>query len=222
MRSKTDNPGIVLLQILENTDFLITGLKNLNSSIKHYIDDLTRHKTVAEIMDALCFFPSIGVWVPFNEAWGQFDTETVADWTAANDPTRLVNAASGGNLRLCGDILDIHNYPAPAMPFYSSEFVVVLGEYGGIGYPIEGHLWWNKRNWGYIQFNNTDEVTAEYVKYATKLKEFIPQGMAAAIYTQTTDVEGEVNGFVTYDRKVVKMDKAKVNAINTEIINLLK
>ena len=180
------------------------------------------YKEWAEIMDALRFFPSIGVWVPFNEAWGQFDTEKVAEWTANNDPTRLVNAASGGNIRLCGDILDIHNYPAPAMPFYSSDFVVVLGEYGGIGYPIEGHLWWNKRNWGYIQFNNTDEVTAEYVKYATMLKDFIPQGMSAAIYTQTTDVEGEVNGFVTYDRKVTKMDKAKVNAINTEIINLLQ
>ena len=180
------------------------------------------YKEWAEIMEALRFFPSIGVWVPFNEAWGQFDTETVAEWTATNDPTRLVNAASGGNLRLCGDILDIHNYPAPAMPFHSSEFVVVLGEYGGIGYPIKDHLWWNKRNWGYIQFNNTDEVTAEYVKYATQLKKFIPQGMSAAIYTQTTDVEGEVNGFVTYDRKVVKMDKSKVNAINTEIINLLK
>lgn len=180
------------------------------------------YKEWAEIMDALRFFPSIGVWVPFNEAWGQFDTETVAEWTAANDPTRLINAASGGNLRLCGDILDIHNYPAPSMPFHSSEYVVVLGEYGGIGYPIKEHLWWNKRNWGYIQFNNTDEVTDEYVKYATMLKKFIPQGMAAAIYTQTTDVEGEVNGFVTYDRKVVKMDKAKVKAINTEIINLLK
>ncbi|MBQ8853765.1 MAG: beta-galactosidase [Alistipes sp.] len=182
----------------------------------------TYYKEWKEIMDALRFFPSIGVWVPFNEAWGQFDTETVAEWTAAYDPTRLINAASGGNLRLCGDILDIHNYPAPAMPFHSSDFVVVLGEYGGIGYPIKEHLWWNKRNWGYIQFNNTDEVTAEYVKYATKLKDFIPQGMSAAIYTQTTDVEGEVNGFVTYDRKVVKMDKAKVNKINTEIINLLK
>lgn len=182
----------------------------------------TYYKEWKEIMDALSFFPSIGVWVPFNEAWGQFDTETVAEWTAAYDPTRLINAASGGNLRLCGDILDIHNYPAPSMPFHSSDFVVVLGEYGGIGYPIKEHLWWNKRNWGYIQFNNTDEVTAEYVKYATMLKDFIPQGMSAAIYTQTTDVEGEVNGFVTYDRKVVKMDKAKVNKINTEIINLLK
>ena len=180
------------------------------------------YKEWGEIIDALRFFPSIGVWVPFNEAWGQFDTEKVAEWTANYDPTRLINAASGGNLRLCGDILDIHNYPAPTMPFHSSDYVVVLGEYGGIGYPMKDHLWWNKRNWGYIQFNSTDEVTAEYVKYATRLKDFIPQGMAAAIYTQTTDVEGEVNGFVTYDRKVVKMNKARVNAINTQIINLLK
>ena len=96
---------------------------------------------------------------------------------------------------------------------YSSDYVVVLGEYGGIGYPIEGHLWWNKRNWGYIQFNNTDEVTAEYVKYATMLKDFIPQGMSAAIYTQTTDVEGEVNGFVTYDRKVEKLDPETMRAV---------
>ena len=182
----------------------------------------TYYKEWSEIIDALRIFPSIGVWVPFNEAWSQFDTEKVADWTASYDPTRLVNAASGGNLRLCGDILDIHNYPAPTMPFHSSDFVVVLGEYGGIGYPIKEHLWGSKRNWGYIKFNNTDEVTAEYVKYAQMLKEFIPQGMSAAIYTQTTDVEGEVNGFVTYDRKVVKMDKAKVNAINTEVINTLK
>ena len=180
------------------------------------------YKEWSEIIDALRIFPSIGVWVPFNEAWSQFDTETVADWTASYDPTRLINAASGGNLRLCGDILDIHNYPAPTMPFHSSDFVVVLGEYGGIGYPIKEHLWGSKRNWGYIKFNNTEEVTAEYVKYATMLKEFIPQGMSAAIYTQTTDVEGEVNGFVTYDRKVIKMDKAQVKAINTEIINMLK
>jgi hypothetical protein len=107
------------------------------------------------------------------------------------------------------------------MPFHNADFVVVLGEYGGIGYPMKDHLWWNKRNWGYIQFNNTDEVTAEYVKYANQLKQFVPQGMAAAIYTQTTDVEGEVNGFVTYDRKVVKMNKNKVNAVNTQIINML-
>lgn len=181
----------------------------------------TYYKEWGEIMDALSFFPSIGVWVPFNEAWAQFDTEAVTEWTAQKDPTRLINAASGGNLRLCGDILDIHNYPAPSMPFHNANFVVVLGEYGGIGYPMKDHLWWNKRNWGYIQFNNTDEVTAEYVKYANQLKQFVPQGMAAAIYTQTTDVEGEVNGFVTYDRKVVKMNKNKVNAVNTQIINML-
>lgn len=175
-----------------------------------------------EVMDALRFFPSIGVWVPFNEAWGQFDTEQIAAWTKQYDPSRLVNAASGGNLRECGDIIDLHNYPAPAMPVHHAGFSVVLGEYGGIGYPMEEHLWWNKRNWGYIKFSSIAEVTDEYVKYAHELKPLIRQGLSAAIYTQTTDVEGEVNGILTYDRKVVKMDKERVRAVNQEIINCLK
>ena len=122
-----------------------------------------------EIMDLGVSHPSIVVWVPFNEAWGQFDTEKVVAWTKAYDPSRLVNPASGGNHRPCGDILDLHNYPGPDMFLFDAQRVTVLGEYGGIGLPLENHLWWNKRNWGYIQFKNSDEVTAEYVKYANEL-----------------------------------------------------
>ena len=96
--------------------------------------------------------------------------------------------------------------------------VNVLGEYGGIGLAVEDHLWWNKRNWGYIQFKNSDEVTAEYVKYAKQLKDFVKKGFSAAVYTQTTDVEGEVNGLMTYDRKVIKINEAQVRAINQEVI----
>ena len=135
----------------------------------------------SEVMEALRFFPSIVMWVPFNEAWTQFDTEAVAAWTKAKDPSRIINSASGGNMRECGDILDMHVYPRPNMPLYESDLVVILGEYGGIGCPIEGHLWWNKRNWGYIQFNDTERVTTEYTDYANDIKKFIPQGMSAAI-----------------------------------------
>ena len=142
--------------------------------------------------------------------------------TKAKDPSRIINSASGGNMRECGDILDMHVYPRPGMPLYESDLVVILGEYGGIGCPVEGHLWWNKRNWGYIQFDDADRVTNEYIDYARDIKKYIPQGMSAAIYTQATDVEGEVNGLVTYDRKVVKMDAERVKAINKEIINSLK
>lgn len=171
-----------------------------------------------EIMDLGVSHPSIVVWVPFNEAWGQFDTENVVAWTKAYDPSRLVNPASGGNHRPCGDILDLHNYPGPDMFLFDAQRVTVLGEYGGIGLPLENHLWWNKRNWGYIQFKNSDEVTAEYVKYANELKGFAKRGFSAAVYTQTTDVEGEVNGLMTYDRKVIKINEAKVKAANQSVI----
>lgn len=171
-----------------------------------------------EIMDLGVSHPSIVVWVPFNEAWGQFDTEKVVAWTKAYDSSRLVNPASGGNHRPCGDILDLHNYPGPDMFLFDAQRVTVLGEYGGIGLPLENHLWWNKRNWGYIQFKNSDEVTAEYVKYANELKGFVKRGFSAAVYTQTTDVEGEVNGLMTYDRKVIKINEAKVKAANQSVI----
>ena len=174
-----------------------------------------------EIMDLCVSHPSVVVWVPFNEAWGQFDTEKVAEWTKNYDPSRLVNPASGGNHRACGDILDLHNYPGPSMFLFDPQRVTVLGEYGGIGLPLENHLWWNKRNWGYVQFKNSDEVTAEYVKYANELKELVDRGFSAAVYTQTTDVEGEVNGLMTYDRKEIKINEAAVKKANQTVINQL-
>ena len=174
-----------------------------------------------EIMDMCISYPSIVVWVPFNEAWGQFDTEKVAEWTKNYDPSRLVNPASGGNHRACGDILDLHNYPGPNMFLYDPQRVTVLGEYGGIGLPLVNHLWWNKRNWGYVQFKNSDEVTAEYVKYADDLKGMVDRGFSAAVYTQTTDVEGEVNGLMTYDRKEIKINEAAVKKANQAVINQL-
>ena len=174
-----------------------------------------------EIMDLCMSNPSVVVWVPFNEAWGQFDTEKVAMWTKNYDPSRLVNPASGGNHRPCGDMIDLHNYPGPRMFLFDAERVNVLGEYGGIGLPLEGHLWWNKRNWGYIQFKSIDEVTAEYVKYARELQDMVRRGFSAAVYTQTTDVEGEVNGLMTYDRKKVKINESAVRKANQDVIKEL-
>lgn len=174
-----------------------------------------------EIMDLCISNPSVVTWVPFNEAWGQFDTEKVTAWTEAYDPSRLVNPASGGNHRACGDMLDLHNYPAPEMYLFDPQRINVLGEYGGIGLPLENHLWWNKRNWGYVQFKNSTEVTAEYVKYASQLQEMVSRGFSAAVYTQTTDVEGEVNGLMTYDRKVIKIDEDAVKKANQAVIREL-
>ena len=177
------------------------------------------YKEWGEIINDFKIFPSIVVWVPFNEAWGQFDTDEVVKFTREQDPSRLVNYASGGNFEKCsGDILDLHNYPDPEMYLYDPEYVNVLGEYGGIGLPVEGHLWQTDKNWGYIQYKNGDDVLKAYEGYAEELIELIRKGFAAAVYTQTTDVEGEVNGLMTYDRKVVKMDAERLAKINRTVI----
>ena len=170
-----------------------------------------------EIIDLVYSNPSVVVWVPFNESWGQFKTEDITAWTKTYDPSRLVNPASGGNFYRTGDILDLHNYPQPDLYLYDAERANVLGEYGGIGLALEGHLWQEDRNWGYVQFKNSEEATDEYVKYAEQLKKWIKVGFSAAVYTQTTDVEIEVNGLMTYDRKVIKMDEERLRKINQEI-----
>jgi len=175
-----------------------------------------------EIMDYLYSNPSIVTWVPFNEAWGQFKTAEMAEWTKAYDPSRLVNPASGGNFYPVGDMLDLHNYPGPNMYLYDGQRPTVLGEYGGIGLALEGHLWATDKNWGYVQFKSPKEVTDEYVKYGESLLKFIKAGFSAGVYTQTTDVEGEINGLMTYDRKVVKIDEQRLREINQKICKSLE
>ena len=174
-----------------------------------------------EIMDCLYSYPCIGVWVPFNEAWGQFKTPEIAAWTKQYDPTRLVNPASGGNHYTCGDILDLHRYPEPEMYLYDAQRVTVLGEFGGLGLVVQDHLWTPDRNWGYREYKNSTEVTDAYVKAANVLLDMVPRGFSAGVYTQTTDVEIEVNGIMTYDRKVIKMDEKRVREINQKLCHSL-
>jgi hypothetical protein len=97
----------------------------------------------------------------------------------------------------------------------------VLGEYGGIGLAVQDHLWQPDRNWGYVQFKTPEEVTAEYLRFADQLKPLVKSGFSAAVYTQTTDVEIEVNGLMTYDRKVIKIDEDRIRNKNREIIALI-
>tara|TARA_B110000263_G_C15311748_1_gene513822 strand:- start:3729 stop:5543 length:1815 start_codon:yes stop_codon:yes gene_type:complete len=175
-----------------------------------------------KIIDFLYSNPSIVCWVPFNEAWGQFKTVEISEWTKIYDPSRLVNSASGGNYYRTGDITDVHNYPGPKMLFFDNERVNVLGEYGGIGLAIDGHVWQPDKNWGYIKFKNSIEATDQYVSLANQLYKMIESGFSAAIYTQITDVEIEVNGLMTYDRKIVKLDLGRVREINRKICNVFQ
>ena len=184
--------------------------------------EATYKKEWKEIIDYLYSVPSIGVWVPFNESWGQFKTPEIVEWTKSYDPSRLVNPASGGNHYPVGDILDIHNYPDPDMYFYDASRVNVLGEYGGIGRKIEGHTWVPSQGWGYVEYDTEEKVTDTYVEYANKLLNLISRGFSAAVYTQTTDCEVELNGLMTYDREVVKMNEERIREINLKISNYFK
>jgi hypothetical protein len=150
--------------------------------------------------------PSIILWAVFNEGWGQHDTVRLTRLVKELDPTRLVSNASGWHDRRCGDIVDLHRYPGPACPRPEPERAAVLGEFGGLGLAIRGHLWTDK-TWGYRGTASRKPLTRQYVELwrkVWKLKD--DPGLCAAVYTQWTDVETECNGLLTYDRKVVKVD----------------
>ncbi len=180
-----------------------------------------------EIMDDFYHFPSIVMWVPFNEAWGQFNTVEIIKWTMQYDPSRLVNGPSGGNFFPAGHTVDHHQYPGPGMPDLNKhapnitmDRVLVLGEFGGLGLPVDQHLWQQDKNWGYRNYDDRTVLLDNYRKLLEKIPLLIEKGLAAAIYTQTTDVEGEVNGLMTYDREIIKMDPAEVKKANSVLFDV--
>jgi beta-galactosidase/beta-glucuronidase len=159
--------------------------------------------------------PCIVMWVPFNEGWGQWDTPRIVELVKKQDPSRLVDNTSGWSDRGVGDVNDMHKYPGPGSPEPEQNRAIVLGEFGGLGLPVRGHTWQSEKNWGYRSFTDAGALTSAYEDLVSKLFPFIDEkGLSAAIYTQTTDVEVEVNGLMTYDREMVKMDWTRVAAAN--------
>ena len=159
-----------------------------------------------EIVNDFRHFPCIVMWVPFNEGWGQYQTAEIAEATRKLDPTRLVNAVSGWADRKVGDVHDWHVYPGPGAPPAEERRAIVLGEFGGLGLPLEGHTWQAKDNWGYRSYKTKEELNDAFAALYDRMPELIARGLSAAVYTQTTDVEVEVNGLLTYDREVLKID----------------
>ena len=170
----------------------------------------------AEI-DHLRGFGCIYCWVPFNEGWGQHHTNEILKWTKEYDPTRPVNGPSGWEDRGYGDMKDMHMYPGPGMFPVMKDRVSVLGEFGGLGLPVKGHLWKDQGNWGYRTYKSEDELRTAYRGLMKRLHPLIGEGLAAAVYTQTTDVEIEVNGLLTYDREVLKFDPAEMAKWHKEL-----
>lgn len=159
--------------------------------------------------------PSIVTWVVFNESQGQHRTPQLVNKVMILDPTRMVNQASGGSFHDVGHILDYHSYPPPSCPKSTSQ-ATACGEYGGIGYKIKGHLW--NEGFGYIMADNEEDYLSLYEQYADELTVFkTNQGLSAAVYTEITDVEIEINGLLTYDR-LDKADAKRIYEANQKII----
>ncbi|MHA1336726.1 MAG: glycoside hydrolase family 2 protein [Promethearchaeota archaeon] len=171
-----------------------------------------------EMIEVLYNHPSIVMWVPFNEGWGQFETKKVVNYVKNLDPSRLVNEASGWFNHGSGDICDCHEYVGPAMPKNINNRAAVCGEFGGLGLKITGHMWKKKFKFVYKSFSNSKKLLEGYSKIINKLEKLKEQGLSAAIYTQLTDVEGEVNGLLTYDREIIKMDESELKKLNQSII----
>ena len=165
-------------------------------------------KEMFEMIDRLRFYSSITTWVVFNEGWGQHNTVEIVNKVMNHDPSRIIDGVTGWTDRGVGHMHDVHNYPVSSMilPHNNMDRISVLGEFGGYGWPIEGHQWNPEmRNWGYKNISGAVELMDNYGKVIYDLETLVAMGLGAAIYTQTTDVEGEVNGLMTYDRKVTKV-----------------
>jgi beta-galactosidase/beta-glucuronidase len=208
-----DKMGLLVWQDMPNGDQHI-GSKDEDiirseESAKQFELELSR------LIETKYNHPSVVVWVPFNEGWGQYETGRITELIKELDPTRLVNSASGWADRGTGDIHDIHNYPEPRCPEAEAGRAIVLGEFGGLGLPVKDHTW-EERNWGY---ENMDDISALLLKYNDFYKTVYSmveeKGLSASVYTQITDVETETNGLLSYDRKVDKMGAENLHGINT-------
>jgi len=175
------------------------------------------------IVEANIDHPSIVQWNPFNEGWGQFDPDQVTQDLRTWDPTRLIDTNSGYNRCTCaqpdtGDLLDKHTYPAAPVQAPSASQATEDGEFGGLSLRFTGHMW-PGTHFGYERAEDSQTLTSRYVYLLTQVDQETSQsGLSGAIYTGATDVEGEVDGLITFDRRVLKVVPASVQAINAQVI----
>jgi hypothetical protein len=199
-----DKLGLLVWQDMPSGDKHVAPGRGEITRTKESAENFERE--LVELIEDHYNHPCIVMWVPFNEGWGQYDTVRITNFVKQHDPTRLANPASGWNDYPIGDVHDMHNYPGPGMPPVEESRAAVLGEYGGLGLPLEGHTWQQKDNWGYRNFKDRESLTDAYLAINSRIHPLIGKGLCAAVYTQTTDVEVEVNGLMTYDRAINKID----------------
>ena len=171
-----------------------------------------------EMIDALYNVPCIGTWVPFNEGWGQFDAKRIGDAVKEYDPSRIVDHASGWYDQKGSELRSIHRYIWPVSTPKHDGRPFVLSEYGGYSQIIDGHVWNKEKSFGYQMYKSKERMTEAYRKlHEHQVIPAMKKGLSATVYTQVSDVEFEVNGMLTYDREVLKLDADVVKAINEKM-----
>ena len=172
------------------------------------------------MVSTLYNYPSIAVWVPFNEGWGQFDAAKATKEVREIDSGRLINEACGWFDQGGGDMYSIHNYRHKLKVKPQQDRVVALTEYGGYAYPVEEHLSC-KKEFGYQHYHSTEELTQNYKRlWEEEIYPNLQYGLCSAIYTQTSDIEEEINGVLTYDREIVKLDEDQGKEMNDKLYGM--
>lgn len=214
-----DKMGILVWQDMPNGDERFRrGGEDIERTAQSAYDFKREFKAM---INQLYNFPSIVTWVPFNEGWGQFQTAQIADLTKRLDPTRLVDIPSGWQDRGVGDMHDIHSYPGPDMPPTEDDRASILGEFGGQALVVKDHLWvqdFSKAPGHYETSTSEEKLHNTYDQLIKDLMPLKEKGLAGAVYTQTTDVESEVNGMMTYDREVIKFDQEHLRQLHEKLI----
>ena len=195
----------------KDNDYAAFGRQDENGR-RHFDAELT------ELVEQLRNVPSIVLWCPFNEGWGQFDAKKAVERIQKLDPDRLIDHASGWHDQGIGQLQSLHVY------FYRYRFrpdrkkrAVILSEYGGYNLKVRGHSW-NNKNFGYRTLRDPEALLAAYEELITgQIVPAMEQGLSAAVYTQLSDVEDEVNGLWTYDRMVQKLSTAAIRNINLQL-----
>ncbi|MBD3617351.1 MAG: beta galactosidase jelly roll domain-containing protein [Gracilimonas sp.] len=215
-----DKIGVLVWQDMPNGDrHIVPGEDDIDRVAQ---SDYNFKKEYKELIEQFYNHPSIVTWVPFNEGWGQFQTKKIAELTQKLDPSRLVNVVSGWQDRGVSDMHDIHSYPGPDMPEPEEDRAAILGEFGGEALVVEGNLWvqdFSKAPSHYETSQSKEELFQTYEDLLIKLIELRDKGLAGAVYTQTTDVESEVNGIMTYDREIVKFEYDFLRELHRRLLN---
>lgn len=204
-------PNIGILHIPDNKNYA-----RFKRTKPEWREDFRRE--LSEILDLLYNTVSLYAWVPFNEAWGQFDALEICERVRRQDPTRVVDHASGWYDQGGGDIQSMHKYVLPIRMRRLDDRAFVITEFGGYSRKVPGHIWNLKKAFGYLMFPNKEKLTAAYRRLLEKqVIPLVPRGLSGTIYTQVSDVENEVNGMYTYDRAELKLDEQTVIELNRKL-----